>query len=134
MTLREVLVPALKAAFPGRELRVSNPPDPVIAFPAVCLEVGEVQIYDDGDEATVWIERITHYHVNPYDENMTDNERYRWITDHLIESLTALFADQMLLWSVDEGKRGGCLWPFDGTIPPDTPKNADTFVWSRRIR
>lgn len=134
MTLRDVLVPALQAVFPDRGLRVSDPPDPVVTFPAVCPEVGDVQIYDDGDEATVFIEWISHNHVNPYDEDMSDNERYRWITDNVIEYLTALFSDQVFLWSIDKGRGGGgWSWPFDGIIPSDTPESADTFVWSHRI-
>lgn len=123
MTLLDILVPDLQAAFPDRGIHVSDPPDPVVTFAAVCPEVGDMQIYDDGDEATVCIEWITHHHVNPYDEDMSDNERYRWITDNVIEYLTVLFADQLFLWSIDNGRAGGgCSWPFEGIMPSDTPQ------------
>jgi hypothetical protein len=34
-----------------------------------------VQIYDDGDEATIVIENVTHHHTNPYDAEMTPRQR-----------------------------------------------------------
>jgi hypothetical protein len=91
-------------------------------------------IYDDGDEATVVIENVTHHHTNPYDSDMKDNERSRWIASKVVEFLRELFDDQVFLWSINKGQRGGG-WrrPYDGSIPADVPAEADMFVWSRRI-
>ena len=134
VTIREVLVPALEAAFPASGMRAAPPPKPVAVFPAACAEVGDVQIYDDGDEATVVIEYVTHHHINPYDSAMTLSERAHWVTHEVVEFLRALFDDRVFLWSLQRGKSGGgWTQPYEGVIPDDVPEDADMFVWSRRI-
>ncbi len=132
-TIREILVPALEAAFPASGLRISSPPEPVAIFPAVCAEVGDVLIYDDGDEATVVIEKVTHHHTNPYNTDMTPHERAVWVTNEVVAFLHALFDDRVLLWSRQQGKGGSGSQPFNGVIPTDLREGADTFVWSRRV-
>lgn len=134
VAIREVLVPALEAAFPGAGMCISSPPDPVAIFPAACAEVGDLRIFDDGDEATVVIENVTHHHTTPYDPDMSGSERVQWITDEVVEFLLALFDDRVFLWSRQQGKGGGG-WkqPYEGVIPDDVPEGADMFVWSRRI-
>lgn len=134
LTIREILVPALEAAFPASGMRTATPPMPVALFPAACAEVGDVHVYDDGDEATVLIEHVTHHHVEPDDTEMTPNERAQWITLDVVEFLHALFGDRVLLWSREGGKRGGGWWrPYEGVLPGDIPNDADVFVWSRRL-
>jgi hypothetical protein len=134
MAIRDVLVPALEGAFPTSGMRVAVHPEPVAVFPAACPEVGDVQIYDDGDEATVVIENVTHHHVNPYDAKMTPSERAEWVTHEVLVFLHALFEDRVFLWSRQKGKSGGG-WqqPFERLIPDDVPRDADMFVWSRRV-
>ncbi|MBI1381732.1 MAG: hypothetical protein GC161_11675 [Planctomycetaceae bacterium] len=116
--IREVLVAALEAAFPGSGMRVSASPDPVATSPAACADVGDVKIYDDGDEATVVIENVTHHPSNPYDSKMSPRERAAGVTQEVVEFLRALFDDRVFLWARQQGKGGG-LWkePFDGIIP-----------------
>jgi hypothetical protein len=134
VTIREVLVPALEATFPASGMRALAPPGPVAIFPAACAEVGDVQIYDDGDEATVVIENVTHHHTNPYDTDMTPHERAEWVTQEVVAFLHALFDDRVFLWSRQQGKGGGG-WqqPYEGVIPDDVPEDVDMFVWSRRV-
>lgn len=135
VTIREVLVPALEAAFPGSGMCVSAPPDAVATFPAACAEVGDVLIYDDGDEATVVIENVTHYHSNPYDSAMSPRERAERVTQEVVEFLRALFDDRVFLWARQQGRGGGgCQGLYDGVIPDNIPEDADMFVWSRRVR
>jgi hypothetical protein len=133
VTIRDILVPALKAAFPNSGMRIGAPPEPVAVFPAACPEVGDVQIYDDGDAATVVLENVTHHHANAY-ETISAGERAQWVTAEVVAFLRALFDDRVFLWSRDQGKGGGG-WqqPYEGTIPNDVPDDADLFVWSRRI-
>lgn len=134
ITLRDALLPALGAAFPASGMRTEPAPGPVAVFPAACAEVGDVLVYDDGDEATVLIEHVTHHHVNPDDPEMTANERARGISLEVVAFLRALFADRVFLWSRQQGKAGGgWTQPYEGVTPDDTPEDADTFVWSRRV-
>jgi hypothetical protein len=131
-----VLVPSLLSAFQDRGLQtVSDGTNLVAEFPAACTEVGKVLIYDDGQEATVLIENITHHHVNTHDETINTEQRCSWISREFVEFLNELFADRVFLWSIDKGAGGGG-WklPFDGAIPEDARSGADRFVWSRRLR
>lgn len=134
VTIRDVLVPALQAAFPNRGLRVGSAPDPVAVFPAVCAEVGDVEIYDDGDEAMFSINHVTHLHIGPDSLQGSPLERARSITEEVIEYLRLLFDDRLLLWSRQKGQGGGgWLVDHEGGLPDDVPDDADLFVWSRRI-
>ena len=134
VTIRDLLVPALEAAFPTSGMRDAFPPEPVAVFPAACPEVGDVRIYDDGDEATVDIEHVTHHHINPDDSEMTPRERAVWVTQAVVEFLRALFDDRVILWSRQHGKGGGgWIQPYEGVIPDGVPGDADIFVWSRRV-
>lgn len=115
-------------------MRVSASPDPAVVFPAACTEVGDLQIYDDGDEATVVIGNVTHHHPNPYDPTMSPRERAEWVTQEVVAFLRALFDDRVLLWSHNQGKGGGgWMQPYEGVIPNEAPRGADMCVWSRRI-
>ena len=58
--IRYLLLPVLETDFPNRGLRAGEPPDPIAAFPAAHTEVGDVNIYDDGNEAMVSVGQITH--------------------------------------------------------------------------
>ncbi|MHC9539942.1 MAG: hypothetical protein AB9903_10520 [Vulcanimicrobiota bacterium] len=60
--IRDVLLPKLMDRFPGRGLRTGAPPGLIAVFPAAHPEVGDLTIYDDGEEATVCIGTITHGH------------------------------------------------------------------------
>jgi hypothetical protein len=134
VALADVLVPALLDAFPSSGMRVGKPPGPVAMFPAACDGVGDVLIFDDGDEATVVVQNITHHHENPYDASLVGIERYEWITERVVAFLRELFADRILLWSRDAGRRGGG-WVRLGANATDNggPRDADVFVWSRRV-
>jgi len=135
VTIREALTPALQDIFHDRGLSLSTSTNLVAKFPAECPDVGNVLIYDDGEEATVLIENITHHHANPYDGTLNADERSRLITDEVVEFLRELFADRVLLWSIDKGAGGGgWRMPFEGVVPADIPSGADIFVWSRRLR
>lgn len=72
--IRDRLIPALKREFAGWEIAFDSPPQPIATFPAVQSEVGRVLVYDDGDEATVLIEKITHGHFNPYDGKLSETQ------------------------------------------------------------
>ncbi len=135
MPVADLLLPELRKAFPDRAFRTGNSPEPIAVFPAACPEVGHVSIYDDGDEATVLIENVTHHHVNPYDAALTPEEAARRITEDVVDFLRELFADRVLLWSIDQGRKGGG-WErsFDGAVPNSLSADADVFVWARCIQ
>jgi hypothetical protein len=133
MMLSDILIPALQEAFPSRGLRVASPPDPIATFPAACEQVGDLLILDHHQEATVVIGNITHFHVNPYDQDLSDEQRFRWITEGIVEFLDALFADEVLVWCYSGGQGTGGWRYLDGTIPNGAPVGVECFVWSDRL-
>ena len=69
--IRDVLGPALRERFASRTFTTDVPPNPIAVFSAAHSEVGDVSIWDDGDEATVSIGGISHGHYNPYDPSLS---------------------------------------------------------------
>ncbi|MGV8042593.1 MAG: hypothetical protein AB2L07_21935 [Thermoanaerobaculaceae bacterium] len=134
MAIRDVLVPALHAAFPNSGLWVPDLSEPVAVFPAACPEVGAVSIHSEFEEITVEIERVTHHHVTAPDDSLGSEEQAHAITEEVVWFLRELFADRVLLWS-ENGGRGGGGWryPFGGEIPADLREGVDLFVWSGRL-
>ncbi len=133
--IRESILAELKRRYPEEPYRVGDEGNIVAVFPAKCSEVGDVTIWDDGDEATVMIENITHGHFNPYDESLSEEERDRRVTEEVCDFLDALFRDDVLLWTSD--RAGG--WARldlckDGEKEDDLisglKKGAKYFVWS----
>jgi hypothetical protein len=128
--IRDILLPALSERFPGRGMRIGTPPEPIAVFPAVHPAVGDVNIWDDDEEATVGIGDITHDHFNPYDPELTDEEANRWITDAVVKFLEQLFADRVLL---QKGRRSNWAsitrFGDEDGIPP-LREDAEGFLWS----
>jgi hypothetical protein len=134
-TISELLIPALQSKFPNEKWTFGASPDSIAFLPALCEEVGDLHITDDGDEAGIFIQHVTHCHINPYEEVDSDEQRAHWIVKEVVGFVDDLLADRILLWAVAKGRRmGGLIWGFDGTIPHDIRKEAYVFVWSRRIR
>ncbi|MBI5774133.1 MAG: hypothetical protein HZA89_10370 [Verrucomicrobia bacterium] len=129
--IRDRLIPTLKSEFVGWEITFDTPPQPIAAFPAVQPAVGKVLIYDDGDEATVLIEKITHSHFNPYNEQLSEGQRDEIITESVIDFLKALFSDRVLLHSSADNRTGGWtrLDLEDG--PVELSSSSRYFLWSR---
>ncbi len=86
------LIPAIKEAFPDKPFVFASPPDPVIRLPSGFAEIGELAIYDDGEEARVCITAITHNHF-PYEENLTSDILDQKVTEEIIAFLRAPFGD-----------------------------------------
>lgn len=132
--IRDVLRPRLAERFPTRKLRPGQFPNTVGSFVAEHPAIGDVEITDDESEATVYIGEITHGHFNPYDASLSPEQVADMVTDDVVEFLEDLFADRVLLWAMPGGKRGGWQRPFDGTVQPDLPSEANVFVWSGPLK
>ena len=131
--IRDVLIPRIKSEFDRTDIAYGTPPDPIAVFPAAQEAVGKVLIYDHGDEATVYIEKITHTHINPYDASLSGAEREKWIADQVVEFLRALFADKILLHIHNNGRSGGWM-SIAGGAPVDLSAHEKYFLWSKPFR
>ncbi len=129
--IAELLRERLAARLPHAELR-TGPSEGSLVFPAVREEVGDVVVYDDGDEATVFVGTITHGHFDDYAEGVSEDERAVTVAESVADFLDALFADRVLLWR--SGRSGG--WRvLDDEEQPDVRSDAGTqfFLWSGPI-
>ena len=128
--IRDALLPVLRERFPGRGLREGAPPGPVAVFPPAHPEVGPVEIYDDGDEVSIFVGTITHLHIGPWTAGPEPVEcTPEAMAEDVASFLEDLFADRTLLWRSASGS-GGSL-PREGECPLTLLGPGDeTFVWS----
>lgn len=130
--VRDHLVSALKREFSGRGIQFDTPPQPIATFPAAQAAVGRLLIYDDGDEATVLIENITHGHFNPYDEKLSESQRDEIVTGMVIDFLRALFSDRVLLHCTPDGRMGGWTrMDLVGEGAGELSSSNRYYLWSR---
>jgi hypothetical protein len=132
--IRDVLIPELAERFPGRGLRTASPPNPLATFPAVNETVGDVRIWQDGDEVRVAIGTITHGHFSLHDATMSRDQIANQIVADVVGFLDDLFADRVLLWQSPDGRSGG--WRVLGRDENLSPVGSENqaFIWSGPIR
>jgi hypothetical protein len=123
--IAEILIPTLRHRFPVRHMRVGSPPAPCAVFPCIHLDVGDIQIYDDGDELTVVAGKFTHGHFSNYDALSAEQKAHQ-ITDDVVAFLDDLFADRIVLWGSHEGSGGWHKREAASTLH----KSAKSYVWS----
>jgi hypothetical protein len=128
--IRDRLIPAAKGAFPDKPFSFSSPPDPIIRLPSGYAEIGELAIYDDGDEATVCITEITHGHFNPYDASLTQDQVDQEVTEQVIDFLRDLFSDHVLLYRTPSRNIGGWLVIGDAPHEATFAEGREYFLWS----
>jgi hypothetical protein len=121
-----VLIPKLQQRFPDRGLRIGSPPSPCAVFPAIHPEVGDIEVYDDGDELTVVAGKFTHGHFSNYDEQLSGEQKAEKLSTEVVDFLEALFSDQIVLWGSHQGAGG--WYPRDGTHAWKTERGE--YVWS----
>jgi hypothetical protein len=94
--LFDALIPRLRDAFPDRGMEVVGVPPEYVRIPALHQDVGDIQIYDDDDELTVFYGNFTHCHYGALTAHSD-----QWIAEavnDVISDLTELFEDRMKLW------------------------------------
>lgn len=124
--LSALLLPTLHERFPNRGLREGDTPGVCAVFPAIHPDVGDIQIYDDGDELTVVAGNFTHGHFSNYDESRGVEEKELQIVDAVADFLEDLFADRIVLWGSQRGS-GGWYYPEHAG---DDPGHEREHVWS----
>jgi hypothetical protein len=108
--IADTLLPALREKFPESGMTCGSPPDPIAVFPAAHPEVGNVSIWDDGDEVIVVIGEITHGHFGVYEDDLSREQVHQAVTQNVVAFLEDLFADKVVLWHTRSGGAGG--WDY----------------------
>jgi hypothetical protein len=124
--IRDILIPLVEARFPGR-YTISEPGvQPCVTFPAKHSDVGDVEIHDDGDEITLIAGNFTHGHFSNYDD-IPQKEKEKEIAEDVVDFLSRLFADQVVLWG---SHKGGGGWRVILDDNDDSLTHHKEFVWS----
>ena len=130
--IRDSLASALRERFPDVAFTFLDAPQPFARLTCPCTELGDLEIYDDGDEATVALTKITHSHFNPYSK-MPDADRDAWVTDAVLDYLDALFDDRLLVYCSPDRRQAGSQrhdTPIDRSKPVAGTEQYDCYVWS----
>lgn len=127
------LIRELKQRFPDVAFTFDESPNPVASLQSPCQALGQMDICDDGDEATVYF-TPTHGHFSCHDETLSVEQRERQITDDVITFLDSLFKNRVVVWQVLGGLAGGwrVLQPGEDAPTPSVARRQ--FLWTREIK
>ena len=132
--LLTVMTKELKVNFPNLQFSV-NEKEKYITIPAKSNEVGNVTIYDDSHELTVGVGDFTHWHASCYEDSLNEKEKTNFIVAEVIEFLTDLFNEKIVMWGSTE--TGGGFYNIEGNLSeqdaPLEPENEEKYVWSGKI-
>jgi hypothetical protein len=128
--IRDLLIPAIKEAFPDKPFVFGDTPDPIAKLSSGVAEIGDLLIHDDDEEATISISEITHGHFNTYDKSLTRDQIDVRVTEMVIGFLRALFSDHVLLYRTPSRSMGG--WSVLTSSPDEEKivKGREYFLWS----
>ena len=131
--IRDHLISQLKERFPSVAFFFDEPPKPVASLQSPCSALGELQIHDDGDEATVYFVNATHGHFGCDDETLDSEQREKQIAEDVIGFLDCLFEDRVVIWRALGGVAGGwrVLQPDESAPAPSALRKQ--FLWSRAL-
>ena len=130
MPIRDVLLPRLSSQFAARKPVFATHPSPDVVFPAAHPEVGQICVWDDGDELTLAVGDLTHTHFNPYDPSLSEIELAERVSSDLLEFLEDVFADQVVFWQATDGRAGGGCVRRPDRVEPDGRHDVRRFLWS----
>jgi hypothetical protein len=131
--IRDYLVPAVQGVFPNLAFKISPTSNPIISLSSSSPEIGDLYIYDDGDQATVIITGIAHGDFGVYDENLNTEEKEQIITEDVISFLVTLFSDRVVLYRTSSKGMGGWTVIEQGVKDIEFVAGREYFVWSGPI-
>ena len=131
--IRDYLVPAVREVFPNLAFKISPTSNPIISLSSSSAEIGDLHIYDDGDQATVIITGIAHGDFGVYDENLNTEEKEQIITEDVVSFLVTLFSDRVVLYRTSSKGMGGWTLIEQGVKDIEFVAGREYFVWSGPI-
>jgi hypothetical protein len=124
----EFLLPQLRECFPSRNLQERNVQEPgegpFALFPAIHPDVGNLELYDEGEEITFVVGNFTHIHFACYEAHLSPEAKAAQISADVVAFLDAIFSEQLEFWGSHSGA--------GGTRPRDSQGRLSRFVFGRR--
>ena len=116
MRLSFSLLQELESKYQAYLVSISPEGNPCAVFQSPHSDVGELEVYDDGDEITISLPGFTHSHFGNYDDKLTRAEQSKQIAKEVLEFLDGVFGDRIVFFGSaaggggwhrrDEGPRG----------------------------
>jgi hypothetical protein len=131
--IRDHIIRALNQRFPDLPFAFDESPKPIASLQSPCHALGQMDICDDGDEATVYF-TATHGHFRCDDEKLSIEQREQQISDDVIAFLDSLFKDRVVIWQVLGGLAGGWRVLQPGEDVPTLSLARRQFLWTREIK
>jgi hypothetical protein len=128
--IRDLLIPQIQERFIQYGPVINMTDNPVVTFTNSLPAIGELTIWDDGEEATLAIGKISHGHFSVYENGLSPEVIHQRIADNLLDFLEALFADKVLMWISDDEVSGG--WQRIDLSPDISPPEPGGrfYFWS----
>ena len=130
-SLADALLPLLRERFPDRGLRENAAAEFCAIFPAAHGEVGDISIQDDGTELTVYVGNFTHLHFSYFENDLSPEQKTRWIVEEVVQFLDYMFADRVIMWGSHRGGGGLSTEGAPGYAELRSPRTRlERYVWS----
>ncbi len=101
------LIPALEQKFGQGSFSMGRDSKIIASFPPAHPEVGELKIFDDGNEVIIEIGEITHGHFCRMNAVATNEEAEEEVVANVVDFLEDLFAGKYILWRTRQRGAGG---------------------------
>ncbi len=132
--IRDYLIPAIKARFPHEPFTFGETLKPIASLRSPCEALGQVEIFDDGDEITLGFADMTHGHFGCYERKLNEADKEEQVASDVIGFLANLLNDRVVIWELMGGVAGGwrVLRSDEETPKPSVMRRQ--FLWSREIK
>ena len=132
--LLQTTIEEINTNFPKLNFSIDEK-DKSITIPSKSKEVGNIVIVDDSFEMTVYVGDFTHWHASCDEEPLNTEEKEKYIVSEVIEFLTDLFNEKIVMWG--SNKTGGGFYNIELNIneqdAPLEPGSEKKYVWPGKI-
>lgn len=133
--IKDLLLPLLHERFTGARF---DDPDPIVivAFSGPA-ELGELKVWDDGDEVRVGIGELTHIHITayesePYDADLSMEETSKRVAKEVVKFLEDFFAERIVVW-VEPPTKVASVGPIEAMPVPTVDGSVVCYSWKGRV-
>jgi len=123
----DALVKQIRSEFPNLGFDL-NLKDFLISIPPKCDGFGVVEIQDDCEEFIIFIGKFTHMHFSCHNTTLSKQQQAESAASEVIEFLSDLFSDKVVLWGSAE-KGGGYYYPEFSS----SENKEEKWLWSGAI-
>ena len=134
--LKAPLLPLLREIYPDARYGDGDP-KLIVTFKGP-EGVGDLRVWDDGDEATVAIGTLTHTHLtgydsHPHDPGVPEGEVVERVTEEVLKFLEDFFAERIVVWK-ESNDRVVTLGPIEAMPEPAADGSLVCYTWKGRRR